>query len=114
VTEATEDTGFWAILEIMGHKRYAGRVSEHELGGSSFVRIDVPAHGDQEAFSKMFGPQAIYCVTPVSEQAARAAASQLDEKPMTVWSLPEEWQAAINQQRLSLGHNEFSDDDFRS
>lgn len=32
----------WAILELMGHRRLAGHISEAQIGGASFIRIDVP------------------------------------------------------------------------
>ncbi len=34
---------FWAVLELMGHVRLAGRISEEERFGSKIGRIDVPA-----------------------------------------------------------------------
>ena len=102
-----QQTGFWAIVEIMGHKRYAGHVSEQVVGGASFVRVDVPGQADCQPFSKMFGAASIYCITPVSEAAARVAASQLKEQPLSEWDLPQEWRQAISQGRLSYD----SDDD---
>jgi hypothetical protein len=30
----------WALLELFGHQRLAGRVTEQQLGGASFVRVD--------------------------------------------------------------------------
>ena len=104
----TEETGFWAIVEIMGHKRYAGYVSEQVVGGASFVRVDVPEQGDCHAFSKMFGAASIYCITPVSEDAARIAAGKLKEQPLSEWDLPQEWRHALSQGRLSY---EPEDDD---
>lgn len=98
--------GFWAILEIMGHKRYAGYISEHVMGGASFVRVDVPAHGDCQAFSKMFGASSIYCITPVSEAAARIAAGKLEEQPLSEWDIPDEWRQAMRQQRLAYEPHE--------
>lgn len=95
-----DKTGFWAIVEIMGHKRYAGYVSESVVGGASFVRVDVPANDDCQAFSKMFGAASIYCITPVSEDAARVAAGRLKEQPMSEWDLPQEWRDALTQGRL--------------
>ncbi len=34
----------WAILELMGHRRLAGYVTETELAGQGVLRLDVPAH----------------------------------------------------------------------
>ena len=43
--ESTKENGFkqWAILELMGHRRLAGLVSETTLAGGAFLRIDVPS-----------------------------------------------------------------------
>lgn len=106
-----EKTGFWAIVEIMGHKRYAGHVSEEVLGGASFVRVDVPANGKDAAFSKLFGASSIYCITPVSEEAARIAAGRLQEQPLSEWDLPDEWRQAMRQQRLAYDPEDQQDDD---
>lgn len=92
--------GFWAIVEIMGHKRYAGHVGEQVVGGSSFVRVDVPEHGECQAFTKLFGAASIYCITPVSQDAARVAASKLEEQPLSEWDLPDEWRQAMQQGQL--------------
>jgi hypothetical protein len=39
----TPSTEQWAIVEIFGHQRIAGRLTEQTIGGCSFVRVDVPA-----------------------------------------------------------------------
>ena len=54
----------WAVVEIMGHKRFAGKVTEQAMGGAGFVRIDVPEitlpSGDVlPAFTKLFGAASI-------------------------------------------------------
>lgn len=36
----------WAIVDLFGHTRIAGKVSEQVIGGCSFVRVDVPERGD--------------------------------------------------------------------
>ena len=77
----------WAIVEIFGHQRIAGRVSEQTIGGCSFVRVDVPAVGDEQAFTKLFGQGAIYAITFVDESAATLAAGAIQARPIDTWEL---------------------------
>lgn len=76
----------WGIVEIMGHQRIAGRISEQAVGGTSFVRVDVPETETSPAFTKMYGSGAIYAITVTDEETARAAASEFIDRPISVWS----------------------------
>lgn len=87
----------WAIVEVMGHNKFAGYVSEQTIAGKSFVRVDVPESGAVPAFSKMFGPDSIYCITPVSELVAKSLADGLRSKPLQEFDLPSDIRAAISQ-----------------
>lgn len=84
-----EPPGFdeWAIVEVMGHRRFAGRVTEQVIAGAGFIRIDVPEVNERQPFAKLFGPTSIYGITPVDEPTARAAATAFAERPFDVWSL---------------------------
>lgn len=77
----------WGIVEIMGHRRFAGRLSEETVAGAGFVRIDVPECEGRAAFTKLFGPSAIYAITPTDEASARAAAAAFRERPVEVYGL---------------------------
>ncbi len=96
-----ESKGFseWAILEIMGHNTFAGKVSEQTIGGASFVRVDVPAVDNLQAFTKLFGASSIYCITPVTEDVAIARAKTLRQQPMSVYDLPDEIKSAVRRVR---------------
>ena len=76
----------WAIVEIMGHQRLAGQVTEEAIGGTSFVRVDVPGTNNQQAFTKLLGSSAIYAITIVDEETARLAASEIRSQPLDEWS----------------------------
>ena len=69
---SVEQTKFeeWAVLELFGHQRLAGLVSEVQLGGASFVRVDVPEDGKKKGWklTKMYNPSAIYSIAPVTEE----------------------------------------------
>ncbi|MCB9507946.1 MAG: acetyltransferase [Myxococcales bacterium] len=84
---ANSDKSFWAIVEVMGHRRFAGLIDEQVIAGAGFIRVDVPA-GQFPAFTKLIGPSSIYAITPVDEAAARAAAARFCERPIEVWALP--------------------------
>lgn len=82
----------WCVVEIMGHKKFAGHVSEQSIGGSSFVRVDVPeveAGGRKlPAFSKLFGAASIYCLSPCTEETAKAFAAQIRSESFHLYEAP--------------------------
>lgn len=78
---------FWAVLELMGHRRLAGYLTEQEVAGAAFIRIDVP--GDEGATATQFyAPAAVYCITPTTEEIARAVAKRDRPEPVSRWELP--------------------------
>jgi hypothetical protein len=79
----------WAIVELFGHTRIAGRVSEQTIGGCAFVRVDVPAVGKEQPLTKLFGQGAIYAISFVDEAAATMAATALQIRPIHPWQLGE-------------------------
>lgn len=84
----THDETFegWAILELMGHRRLAGHLSEQEIGGASFIRIDVPGK-DTPVATQFYSSAAVYCITPTSEDIARKIAARSNPAPVTRWEL---------------------------
>lgn len=78
----------WALVEIMGHQRMAGLVSETTLAGAAMLRVDVPAVGDIPEFTTFLGAASIYRLTPVSEDIARRYAAGLRAKPVQAYELP--------------------------
>ena len=78
----------WVLLELMGHRRLAGRLTEQRIGGATFLRIDVPAVDGQPEATQFYAPGAVYCVTPVDEETARKAAANFRPEPIRRWELP--------------------------
>lgn len=90
MTEQTATEAFrnWAVVEIFGHERIAGEVSEQSIAGTNMLRVDVPAVGAQPAFTRFYGHGAIYSIQPVSEDIARRAAGAMQVRPVNVYLLP--------------------------
>jgi hypothetical protein len=79
----------WAIVELFGHRRLAGHVSEASLAGGKFVRLDVPGKDGATAATQFYNPSAIYALTPTSEETARRVAAMAQPAPVQQWELPQ-------------------------
>lgn len=88
MSDETEKFECWGLVEVMGHSRYAGKISEQAVGGCNFVRVDVPAFEGSPAFTKLLGQSSIFAITPTSEQVARGMAQQFRKQPINVYDLP--------------------------
>lgn len=75
-TKMDEIFEVWAIVELFGHQKIAGKVTEQTIAGQGFLRVDVPeiptihTRPAKKGFVRMYGPGAIYSITPVSEEIA--------------------------------------------
>lgn len=91
MSEQTPSFDVWAIVELFGHARIAGRVCEQVIAGQGFLRVDVPNMPAPnpsiavQGFTRLFGPGAIYSITPVSEEVARRAAASMRVEPFNVY-----------------------------
>lgn len=75
------------IVELFGHQKIAGKVTEQQIGGASFIRVDIPATPNREGFTKFYHPNAVYAMTPVDEDIAKKAAANFDQAPVKKWEL---------------------------
>jgi len=83
-----ERTEMWAIIELFGHQRIAGFVTEAEIGGCSFIRVDVPGVDGSAPITKFYGNGAIYSMTPVSEELVKLFVQRFKPAPLNVY-MPE-------------------------
>jgi hypothetical protein len=86
--EHKQTVDFWAIVELMGHQRIAGHVTEQQIGGTNMIRVDVPAVGKLSAFTKFFGAAAIYAITPCDQATATAAAGHFIARSISEFVFP--------------------------
>ncbi len=88
MNEETEKFDEWAIVEVMGRQTFAGRVTEQIFGGTSFVRVDVPAVNGTPAFTKLIGSGSIYAITPTTKDVVDRYIEYHRPVPMTVYIPP--------------------------
>lgn len=92
--ESTAYTG-WAVVELMGHRRIAGHVSEAAQYGTAMIRIDVPTT-EGPPITQFYGGASIYCLSPVTEDVARAVARRNKPAPVSPYEiLPPRTQTAL-------------------
>jgi len=84
------DTAFeeWAIVELMGHRRLGGKVTEAELFGTSMLRLDIYDTGSADPkITQLYGGSAVYCVTPTTEAIARKVGAESMPRPVSRYEL---------------------------
>lgn len=88
----------WAVCELFGHQRIAGKVSEQVFGGANLIRVDVPevvvTEWDYDetppvrkqrlvqAHTRSFGAGAIYAINWCDEEVATEAARSIKHEPL--------------------------------
>jgi hypothetical protein len=84
--QPTTDLKAWALVEIFGHTRIVGFLSQQAFGSGVLFRVDVPdltSSGKviREGFTRYFGLSAIYSITPISEEMVRQLLPSIDGTP---------------------------------
>ena len=75
----------WAIIELYGHQKIAGRVSEAVRFGATWMQVDVPAVDGRPGFTRFYGPGAIYDWTPTSRAVVEQAVRMMQPQQVSVY-----------------------------
>ena len=118
----------WAVCELFGHQRIAGRISEQVFGGANLIRVDVPevvvSEWDYDetppvrrqrlvqAHTRSFGAGATYAVNWCEEDVAIEPAKSTKLEPLKPYQAKEAVAALVGEARqLRLGSASGPDDD---
>lgn len=88
----------FAVVELFGHTKMAGLVTEQSIGGATFVRVDVPETKRQVGFTRLLNPSAIYAINPVTEDVMKFKAEQFHQAPIESWDI-----GKMHEKLLTLG-----------
>jgi hypothetical protein len=73
----------WCIVELLGHRRVAGFVTEVQIAGAGFLRVEVPSVPSATQF---VSPGSVYALTPTTEEIVCRVAQP--PTPVSRWELP--------------------------
>ena len=82
-TAGDTDGWDWAVVEIMGFRKLAGRTRQEERFGAKMLRIDIPNKGDPVAHgwtTQFYGGSAIFSFT-LADEATCLRANKPYEPP---------------------------------
>lgn len=92
VVDATsESLDCWALVEIFGHTKVAGRCTSRKVGVNVMIQVDVPKGDTELSHSQLFSPAAIFSINPTTEEWCRKwakAALSYNHSPLPY--IPEE------------------------
>ena len=76
----------WALVELFGHQKIVGYLSQQTFGTGVLFRVDVPdllKDGTlvRRGFTRYFGLSAIYSITPCDETMVRKMLPHVDGTP---------------------------------
>jgi len=100
----------WAIVELMGHVRLAGKLSEEEKFGAKMGRLDIP-EGDGFV-TQLFGGGSVYRITIVTEAVARKVCDTTHSAPVQPWDFPKQLPLCegVDTQQSSQDDDEYDED----
>lgn len=121
----------FAIVELFGHQRVAGRITQQSFGGANFVRVDVPEIEVEEReyvegkgyvtqrrtiqqHTRSFGGGAIYAINWCDATTAAIAARAIKHEPLSPYSVKSAIDALPDDQRhrlLTSRARDLADDD---
>lgn len=79
-------TGY-AIVELFGHMKIAGKISERTIAGEGFLQLDIE-QADGSSFTRLIHPKSIYALNPVSREVALELASRWQYAPVKPYDVP--------------------------
>lgn len=87
--ETPQNFEAFAIIELFGHNKLAGKCTEQNVAGTNFLRVDVPKTSLHPPYSRLLNHAAIYAINPVTEEVSSAFAEKIQVATLTAWDIRE-------------------------
>lgn len=93
-TETTQEAAApfdeWVICELMGRVRLAGRLTEQQIAGGHFMRLDIHREEGPAVITQLVPPPPggpVYRITITTEAVARKIGARSMPEPVARWEL---------------------------
>ena len=80
---------FYAMIELMGHARVVGLVTETKLAGAGFLQVDILDPEGKISFQRYIAPQAVYQISPIGREMAIELCGRWDQSRIESYDVPE-------------------------
>ena len=80
-------TETYCLLELMGHQKVAGLLTETTIAGKGMLRVDIPNEKGQTIHTRFYSPDAVYSISPVDRQICIGIAVKCNVRPVTIYDL---------------------------
>lgn len=67
----SDEISTWALLEVFGHTKVAGRLTTRKLGTEVMFQVDVPKGDCEFSHSELYSPKSIFAIKPTTETWCR-------------------------------------------
>jgi hypothetical protein len=71
IDAGAEGIDSWALLELFGHSKVAGRLTSRKLGTEIMFQVDVPRGATEFSHSELYSPKAVFAIKPTTEDWCR-------------------------------------------
>lgn len=88
----------FAVVEMMGHRKIVGKITESDIGTGSLLKVTVLGKNGTPERTEYIGVASIYCLTIVDEEVAVLSAKSYTPEPT--------WAYGLSQRSLSSGQYE--------
>lgn len=93
----------YAVIEMMGHRKIVGKITESDIAAGSLLKVTVLGKDGVPDRTEYIGTGSIYCLTIVDEESAKLVAAANAPEPTWAWG--------IAPQRAALTSGDYGDAD---
>lgn len=82
----TEKFSEWCLVELFGHQRLTGKVTESTIEG--LIQVDIYKGDEQKPeMTQLINTKSIYRLTPITEDNSRMLAVEFSPQPISKWDV---------------------------